>query len=424
MEVFALSVCVIGILIIITYDKEAYSPNRWILFITALMLITNISPQFGLSKADVRAYAVIGVGTIGLVVGSLPFFIKIRRNVTSTVPKAKYLKKLNERRFLFFTVVMFVLMIIIGLRAIQILLSGNTLLYVRANFSGEIIDNSLLLMIHQYLLSPFIKAYVSITIANSFLGKFSIRNIVVGILLIALYSISDGSRYLFITTFFEIIIGFFVYKAVFKKEYKINPWARIGIIILAFMFGYILIYITESRGSTKSIFETVYIYFAGAVPFLGEKIKELQEYNVMTFGLAFFRGILDPIKMIFNYARLGFLFPDLYSTMNQWYTATDQSVYLGKVYFNAFVTPYYAFYMDFGYLGVFLGSFVYGYLGKICKSVVKSEPNVFTLSVLLLFMESVASFMIRWQFGNYRYMLAYIWIFILFSRHKTKEQNV
>lgn len=123
-------------------------------------------------------------------------------------------------------------------------------------------------------------------------------------------------------------------------------------------------------------------------------------------------GIIRMIKPIL--VRLG-LFSSFFETHMLAFDTQGRKLIGNSLSYNAYVTPFYYFYLDFGYLGVILFSFIYGFvciyiLNKINR---KCTPLLMAIYMFVLF--GLFTSMIRFQFVFFVNVIGIIYIWLVFG---------
>jgi len=193
-----------------------------------------------------------------------------------------------------------------------------------------------------------------------------------------------------------------------RRRTKLLLFLSAAAIIFAFN------YISVSRG-TESIFRIIYIYFCGCIPCLSTKLENLPvgfQYGLISLhGL--YRAPMILLTKIFRSSGL----LSIRAMFAQVINYTQQRVYIGPgVGYNAFVTPFFYFYSDFGLFGVCFFSFLFGIFCMRVYLIYLKEKSYRSLAVYLLVTYSLYMSMVRFQFVQMRYVLAFVYLLIPFHR--------
>ena len=159
-------------------------------------------------------------------------------------------------------------------------------------------------------------------------------------------------------------------------------------VVLIILLCVIIYRITLMRNVEADVFTNMYAYIAGCMPLLtlhlNDAISSLRTYGAMSLN-----GFLYPIFFVFNY---------LHITM------------------NAYVTLFYYFYIDFGYFGIALGSFVFGFLCMKSYKSWKRNGNVRSLVTYLILIQFIVFSVARIYTGLSTRALSLVWLFLLFRK--------
>ena len=103
------------------------------------------------------------------------------------------------------------------------------------------------------------------------------------------------------------------------------------------------------RNVEADVFTNMYAYIAGCMPLLtlhlNDAISSLRTYGAMSLN-----GFLYPIFFVFNYLHI-FSYPDAFVNAQNVKNSLEIFMPLSPdITMNAYVTLFYYFYIDFGYL--------------------------------------------------------------------------
>lgn len=227
-------------------------------------------------------------------------------------------------------------------------------------YSGE--DNSLSKSFEEAINRQFVFSPVMYFLMPMTLYMFFVKNqkiyLYVSLLVLLSILISDGGRT--VVMLYIIYIIFFVQckKRVIKLT---NPFSKIKTSrkykLLFIVIGVLSSYVFVARAT--DLIDTIVAYYGYPV-ILMEKKLDIAMQSGYTYGMMALQGLLRPILNIFKMGT-GISF-DLLERASDASSIVQQAESLSsEVMYNAFVTPFYYFYVDFGYLGVALESFIFGY---------------------------------------------------------------
>ena len=219
-----------------------------------------------------------------------------------------------------------------------------------------------------------------------------------------------------------VIVDYVVYLIALIQVFQItmSRKAKRRILYFALIAFAVVIAMTASRRNIEvssdflksSFIREVYDYFAIPIPQLSYWMEQIEESNTLSSGVGFFNGIIElPIRVL---SALGLNAKEYYSIINE-INATEKlytHAAFNDKYYNAFVTAFFFFYADFRYIGVIIGSAVFGVAaGKIEKNYGNARFVSFVL--YLMFIQSIARIFVRWQFYNLHYVFSFLYIYLL-----------
>lgn len=227
--------------------------------------------------------------------------------------------------------------------------------------------------------------------------------------------ISNGGRTIVLVYIIYYLISLSLFKAKSNKIFAINKsnskyWVG-GTLILI-----ILTYVFLQRQTDIS--KTIGSYFGYPIIHMQEKLVRAGTYQY-TYGMSSFQGILRPIINVFE-----IITGNESLLMNNATKVSDianAAIRLSpSVLYNAFVTPFYYFYIDFGWSGICVLSLVFGGFSNIRYRRFMKYPDDRNT---ILFMLSFA-LPICFSFVRFQYALGNIpWAMILTFFCTTKESD-
>lgn len=327
---------------------------------------------------------------------------------------------INYDILLILNIISFVFLIGLGLTAIRQLLSGRNFYYIHAMYNDDegVIGGSKTYrnMITWYVW-PLMDASLAALAASvlcdrSNTGKkkklfifFSLANLV-------LFIIISGKRSRLLN-----IIMFFV--AVFYMQgRKINLKRRTKVAIFLGLIAAIwaLNYISVGRG-TESIARTLYVYLVGCVPHLSAKL----EGTANPIGLTSIYGFFQPFIIIINsIIRIPFL-NSIRNSMSELAAFTQSRSFIGPgMTYNAFLSPFFFFYLDGGMIGNIVLSFLFGFCSMCVYYNNLKKRSYKSLIMYLLVFFSLYMSMVRIQFFQMRYVLSFFYAYLFFAQSKIR----
>ena len=242
------------------------------------------------------------------------------------------------------------------------------------------------------------------------------KNFVYSVLALLAVLISNGGRTIVLTFIIYYMICVFIFKENSKKTFIINKgnskyWIGGTLIFI------ILVYVFLQRQTNIS--RTIGSYFGYPIIHMQEKLISAEAYQY-TYGMASFQGVFRPVINIFE-----LITGNDFQLMNYATEVSDianSSIRLSaSVLYNAFVTPFYYFYIDFGWGGICILSLIFGGFSNIRYKRFIEYPDDRNI---ILFMLSFA-LPICFAFVRFQYALGNIpWAMILALFCSSKEKGI
>lgn len=302
--------------------------------------------------------------------------------------------------------------------SVQDLLNGVSYSAIRNNYYTYESENATLMYyVRNFLISPMTYV-VLIGTTISFFKESKIRKIQFACLamIVLLQAMTSGGRYILMNTFFVFICCYYL----FKKENRLKLSQRFIITLLSVVLFYGIIYLTNERATYDSrnmtiiqrLYSTVYTYFAGSVTYMGEVVKTYPFIVGSTYGLNFLAGFLTPVFSAFNFLHI-ISWPEVFNTIGRYACSILQ---IGpKSYYNAMPTVFGYFYIDGGFILLFIESWLFGY---ICKRLYirAKEGNIYYVAVYTMMFVQICTSSTRWFWYSAEFCLAVIYMRIILKR--------
>jgi len=266
---------------------------------------------------------------------------------------------------------------------------------------------------YSWIVGPSMSALLILLIINIIFKKLPKIFNFVTFIDICLYIFSNSGRMILMHTVFHI---FFLYKYYgYKMPKKYKKKALIGI----FMVAIALLAITFFRIKNVVSVPTIYSYFSIDYPLLSYWINYVDTIGQKFYGNGFFRGILEGVNFFLRKIDMATpLFWDMQEIFdliqNRWIEIFP------KNWYNAYVSIFFYYYIDFGILGVISGSYIFGKVASIIYDVMKRENTLLAIMIYMLIIQVIGDSFIRWQFGNFATVATAFLLFISVKNGKKK----
>ncbi len=249
--------------------------------------------------------------------------------------------------------------------------------------------------------------------------------LIVGLIDIALYTISTGSRVVVIFLVLDILLVLPFSKIVLSNK-LFRRIKKIGIALVAFL-GVGLIFYTilrkgfDSESDTSvfsQVFGEIYKYFSLCVPLADYWFEQVDTQGIITYGKMTFYGILSFVEWV----CAQFFGTGTFSSLDICRQVASNLEVMQPIFSdancNAFVTYAFYFYIDFGLIGVTVLSSIWGFICGMASKSIKIKQNTANILFYLLLAQTVSMSFSRWAFFGAPYFLAFIYMRLLFIKGK------
>lgn len=347
---------------------------------------------FGLYDFDPIAYRIVALGGVSVFLGailSLATGVGRRDRVPVEAAEGELIRfdRLNVALTIAATIIL-----LSRLPQLQILLGGGSLSDVRNSYLGYGGAEPVVNLVDRLFIGPLITVSLPIFLW-CLLRRRTARKFLLGFAFVSLlHQVTSGGRFIF------LYAGVMVLALLAQSGSLQIRTGRARWIALA--LGAALAGFTVARGNAL-LFEA-YTYFAIPMPLLAHWSSYAESMDSHTWGAGFVYGALT---LLFNLAdMLGITLGASVTTA----VALPQDHWvelLPNRHFNAFVTLFYYFFLDFRWIGVVAGGSVWGLLGQRAFTRMWNSGPRATFYGLLMFQLAVMSF-VRWELTNGSFVIA------------------
>lgn len=295
--------------------------------------------------------------------------------------------------------VFFVMLSVLAVNTIIWLRNGNSYERIRVLFfENNVFTNSTIgTLISIYMVYPIWFFSSVLFILNTFTpNKNRVFNnlYLINLLLLIFVSGARGDVYVLITLLLTInLIYMNKTKETRKNRFKVN-WIYYGVALIA-MSIITLLRSLNRQSPFSTILKTVIVYFVGPIKFLENSIQAIWSPEILLYGRGFFGGVLDIFILFFRFIG----FKNIKTAATIIGTPVQTASLIGdNQYFNALPTMIYTFYCDFGLIGVFLGSFLFGFMAKIAYELYQRTSNIYALGIYLTLVVAIVQSTLNWIF--------------------------
>lgn len=389
----------------IAYKKtnKVYNPLTLYLGTWALVFGLYILNPYKLPSINDTTYSIYCVGFISFLLGNL--FVRKKSNQT-------VLSKIRMEKTVLFKpliILMLVLMIIPGIKAMSLLLSGVNLHDIRYVHHDDILGNGIVAVAFVYFCEPFITFLIVYSVINMFIGQNKLKYILLSIITLGLMTIITGGRFFILYFIASLLISLFIFrKSPVAKKIAKHSLLLFGVLVLG------LVIISIIRGS--DIVRTIYVYLSGSIPFMEERLNE--NVNLPhTLGLASLYGFIRPVFVVLR-AFFSMPLPLPLQVVERTFLEDDLMFMLTpEIHYNSFVSIFYSMYLDGGLIGVAIGNLL---LGLFARNVYVNLRNYDMYSLILYTLIAIIFLLSFFKLlvCNYSYALSFVYLYFCFGSLK------
>ncbi|MGF3052677.1 O-antigen polymerase [Microbacterium sp. YY-03] len=385
-------------------NRSILNPTSITLGVLALSTGLASLRLYGLFSFDPIAESIILAGGASLFVGAV-----IMRRFGNTValfpdPDAGQDHLIRYRVLTVALVAAIVVMMVSRAGQIGILLGGGSLAEVRNSYLGYGGNDATIALVDRLFVGPLMILALPIFLWSLLRGKINVGFAVSFASVVLLNQLTSGGRFIFLYAG-VMVLALLARPGATRRH---NTWAKAILVVLAVgVLGF-----TIARGN--SVLFEAYTYFAIPVPLLAHWATTVDAMGAQTFGAGFAYGGLT---LLFRASELvGHPIGSEISTL----VALPQEVWVDLLpgrHFNAFVTLFYYFYLDFGWVGVVLGALAWGFIAQWSFNRMWGFGPRSTIFGLLMLQVAVLSF-VRWEFTNGSLIIALVMLPLVIKSSK------
>lgn len=428
-----ITVAVLFLMLIISVIKERNVYNPLTLFLALWLFVCFLASLllFNMNPYSDHAPLVILIGVLGYCFG-YGFGRKTRIKIRNQIPiigfddSKEYV--IRENLLIVLLIIALIVYVIMAISVVGLLAIGYSASTIRELYrdSGEtaisglasslIYGSKLLKQMDSYIAQPVVLASIplmSIDIAEK--GKIT-KVVALSIVTIGLSMFVNFGRNNIPMIILSVACAFFIKrKQLSRKAKRRVKYAAFVMLIAAVVF---FMYLTNARSSglNPDSLQNIYAYFSIPVPLLDYWIDQVNAANAYSLGFSYISGFVANIMNVlarFNIIIEPYKISELYN-----YNLVDHFIRVFPLYeYNAYVSIFFAFYLDFREFGVLVGSLLYGYIISGVYNKAKTS-NVY-LAFYLLLLQSILWSIVRWDFV----IVAYCFSFILLRALYKKENH-
>lgn len=406
-------------------EKNIYNPLTIFSGMWCLIIFLANLKLYGMYDFSSKPLIIVGIGVLGFSLGywGIKYSIfnkKYMYELDCDRTSDKY--EFNYKIIYIFQIVCFLFYIWFSIQIIKKLNTGISYSMIRSMYQGYseelLISSKLANFIKSWIAVPVVYTSIPIILISIFEKKTKKTLVILCIINIFMHIFCSASRFVMQYLIFESILLLLIYKK--KVSRKIKNYIK-SIILIAIMVIISITFIRHKASTTisdESIFKSIYSYISLCIPLFDRWISIIDSFGLKTYGMASISGVYSIINL-FVLKRIGIVTP-IYDYTYSIISSTEvfMNIFEGKKY-NAFVTIFYYFYLDFRMIGVLLGGILFGIIYSISFTRIMKNRNIFNLLIFLLLSQGLVKSMVRLEFIMASYVMAFFYS-ILFIKKSIK----
>lgn len=233
---------------------------------------------------------------------------------------------------------------------------------------------------------------------------------------IAMYVAATVGRLLIM----HLVVSLYFVYAYYRVSISRKSKKRIRIAMIAVVALLLVMTFYRSRGSSSV--PTTYSYFCINFPLFSHWMEYADANHALYYGSGFFKGILEGVNYLLGkFGAATPLYWDMQEIFNQIQSSWVQV--FPRNWYNAYVSCFYYFYLDFGVAGVILGSFVFGKGATAVYRTMKKRDDLLSTVLYLIVLQVVVDAFIRWQLGTFTYVMEFLLAFLCVKKTKKRKKG-
>lgn len=407
---------IVGILYGIKSRKFSNLLSVFCFYWAAIVSLASLE-LFGMIEVSSKTYFIIFIGGIGYIIGYFfsrtykPVKLKTRNKQLTQTDFQEYEIRYKLAYGAMLIVCIFYLYSLI--KIITLLGTGTDYGMIRTMMlhgGEEGIDRlytNLETLISQYIVVPSVFICVPLSLISVVRGEAKKSFVTLSLFDLILYVICTGSRIILASLIVQIVYLMIIYKV--SVPQKVVKWLK-RIILVGVVAIVVITLLRRSEYWKKinyTIFQSYYSYACLCVPLLDTWLDIIAKNDYITYGLASLKPLLSIPDVIFRQFGISnldsyYYTVDILNSTENFFWVFDNKNY------NAFVTMFFYFYLDFREIGVFLGSLFYGHFCEKHYRKVTRDHNMRNVLLFLILLQGFTKMLVRWEFSINNYLIAFI----------------
>jgi oligosaccharide repeat unit polymerase len=376
---------------------------------------------YGYFSVSTQTVEIIAVGLFAWGVGaSLSSAVKVRvRDIDSPISESKEVFLKPNLRYKIALVITLLVLLTSATQGVLFLFQGYSLQDIRYILRGDVVGaTDTLATMYIYVASPLSYLIIHYCSVRIFYDYHKMRALVVLVVITVLTLITEGGRFILYFVGIDLLVILF-YKAKERNKLLLNDTKKkksrsvIVFGIIALICGFIII--TMNRGS--EIFNTIYSYMCGCIPLLDVKIAQFTELGEYSYGFTSLNGFIRPVATLLRSIGIIHELPTNVQLAEKILSIVETPSYISDTsVYNGFVSMFYAFFVDFGILGVIILSFLWGLICERTYIRFNKTKQSRDMLIYLLILQALSALMLRFMFVSISYALSFVYFILIFMR--------
>lgn len=373
-------------LIVSLMNRGVFNPVSITLILLALSSGLASLHLYGLYDFDSISMRIIVLGGISVLLGAMVTNAVHSRNSWRDSSISAIDDQICYGRLNIAVFVSLVMVIVGRWQQIRVLMSGGSLADVRSTYLGYGLNEASIDILDRILVGPVTTIALPVLILGLFRKRSNAWFVVLSTILVVIGQLTTGGRFLF-------LYGAVMILALLASAGRLHFRTAKARLVLVSLIGAI-VWFTLARGN-ELLFET-YTYLSVPVLLLSHWAEFAQSTGTQTFGASFAYGALT---LVFRISEvLGTPIGTDISTAVALPQVNWVEALPGR-HFNAFVTMFYYFYLDFRWIGVIVFGGFWGALAQWSFERMWRTGARGIIFGLLMLQVAIMSF-VRWEFTN------------------------
>lgn len=422
---------IVPLLLSLRKNRNLHNPDIYMYGLWSFIVFLNFLRLYGINETLDEVYLMVILGNIGYGVGSVIASNTNVGNIKLVVPHLSNSKNTSweiNYKFVYMLALGALLFMLIDFAiAVNALFHGASFVELRTWIMSTFDDNDSVLyarrsyaeqVIRVLVVSPVQFALTPLAFVDFFFGKKNKSLLIFAIAFLALSTISGGGARLGIVLF---VFSFVIAASIGKKNIvtRLNVIKKNKKIYLLAILGFVVVIVLTSLRTSSSFFREAYYYFALCLPLLSSWFPIIKNYSHTGVMMSLFGGLRVPNLIL---QKLGLFTSDLYERSYNYIINANQFRSVGNKLANSFVSPYYYFYIDAGYVGCFVGMLLVGLFANVYYKKVKCRYDERDIYILMMIILGIIYFFMRFELATTNYFFALLYIPLFFKRKKYKNQ--